>query len=121
MKRLTVLLFMFLLVGSSFADDPINYEEIPLQVSLVDPALNQGPIRRSPVHAPSIGIDGYTLYFITPCDGCTLRLINEDGEMVLNMIIPENSSTIPLPSFLFGEYEIQIVRGNFCFSGYIYL
>ena len=110
---------MFLLVGSCFADDPITYEEIPLQVSIVDPDANEAPIRRSPVHVPTIGIDGNTLYFITPCDGCTLRLINEDGEVVCNMIIPENSSTISLPSFLFGEYEIQIVRGNYCFYGYI--
>ena len=119
MRRLVVLLFMFLLVGSSFADEPITYEEIPLQVSIVDPDANEAPIRRSPVHVPTIGIDGYTLYFITPCDGCTLRLIDEDGEMVINMITSEDYSTINLPSYMFGEYEIQIIRGNYCFYGYI--
>jgi hypothetical protein len=32
-------------------------------------------------------------------------------------IIPENTSTITLPLNLSGEYELQIIRGNYCFYG----
>lgn len=121
MRRLTLLFFMFLFVGSSFAVDPVEYEEIPLQVSFDDPTLGSGPIRRAPIRVPSIGINGNTLYFFTPCDGCTLFLYDEDGEIAYSIIIPENSSTINLPYFLVGEYEIEIVRGRFSFHGFICL
>lgn len=119
MRRLTLLFFMCVLVGTSFADDPINYDEIPLEVSIFDPTNCGGPIRRAPIRIPSIGINGNTLYFFTPCDGCTLFLYNEEGEIAYSMIIPENSTTVTLPSFLFGEYEILIRRGNYCFRGII--
>lgn len=121
MKRSIFALVLFL--SASLTDAKIQNvcDEVCLQVALVDPTENQKPIKRSPVVIPSISIDDHALYFNTSCDGCTLRLFNEDGDMVVNMIIPEDSSTINLPSFLFGEYEIQIIRGNYCFYGYINL
>ena len=36
-------------------------------------------------------------------------------------IIPENTSTITLPLNLSGEYELQIIRGNYCFYGSVEL
>jgi len=70
---------------------------------------------------PTITQDGNTLTFITSCDNCTLRLINEDDEIEYSVIIPSDTHTMVLPSYLSGEYRIEIVRGNFCFWGYIYL
>lgn len=96
-------------------------EDIGLHVGIIDPTKPDNPIRRSPVRIPSVSIDDHTLFFNTPCDGCMLRLFNEDGDMVINMIIPDDSSIINLPTFLAGEYEIQILRGNYCFYGYINL
>ena len=125
MKKIILSVLLFL--ASSYSDVMAQVagndigEGIVLYVGIIDPTKPDGPVKRSPIRIPSVSIDGHTLYFNTPCDGCTLRLINEDGEVVYNMIIPENSSAISLPSFLFGEYEIQIVRDNYCFYGYINL
>ena len=57
----------------------------------------------------------------TSCDGCILRLINEDGDVEYAIEIPENTSTITLPFYLYGEYELQILRGNYCFFGFVEL
>lgn len=125
MKKL--LLSIVLLLASSFSDviaqnsGEYNGDEIILHTSIIDLTKDNGPIRRSPIHVPSISIDDHTLFFNSSCDGCTLRLYNEEGDLVVNLIIPDNSSTISLPSFLTGEYEIQIIRGNYCFYGYIKL
>lgn len=125
MKKL--LLSIVLLLASSFSSviaqnsGEYNGDEIILHTSIIDPTKDNGPIRRSPIRVPSIGIDDHTLYFCTSCDGCILRLFNEDGDMVINMIIPDNSSFINLPFFLTGEYEIQIIKGKYCFYGDINL
>lgn len=125
MKKL--ILSILLLLASSFSDAIAQitgenyYEEIVLHVNFDDPILHDKPVKRSPIRIPSISINDHTLYFYSSCDGCTLRLYDEKGDLVVNLIIPENSSTINLPSFLTGEYEIQILKGNYCFYGYIKL
>ena len=97
------------------------FDELSLQVRLVDPSLPLRPIKRSPAKAPSLSIFDHTLYFATSCDGCILRLINEDGDVEYAIEIPENTSTITLPFYLDGEYELQILRGNYCFFGFVEL
>lgn len=125
MKKL--ILSLALLLASSFSDvfaqisGEYHGDEIILHTSIIDPTKPEGPIKRGPIRVPSIGIDDHTLYLNTSCDGCTLRLFNENGDMVINMIIPDNSSFINLPFFLTGEYEIQIIKGKYCFYGYIIL
>ena len=125
MKKL--ILSIVVLLASSYSDtiaqitDVAFGEKVILYTNFDDPTKPEGPIRRSPIRVPSISIDDHTLYFNSSCDGCTLRLYNEEGDLVVNLIIPDNSSTISLPSFLTGEYEIQIIRGNYCFYGYIKL
>ena len=96
-------------------------EEVDLQVGIVDPNDGDGGQHKGPVLIPSISIEGYTLYFTTPCDGCTLRLLDENDVVVYSTVIPTGTTSLVLPSYLSGEYEIQIIQGNFCFWGYIAL
>ena len=96
-------------------------EEVDLQVGIVDPNDGDGGQHKGPVLIPSISIEGYTLYFTTPCDGCTLRLLDENDVVVYSTVIPTGTTSLVLPSYLSGEYEIQIIRGNLCFYGYITL
>ena len=77
--------------------------------------------KRSPILIPNVDIDGYTLTFYTPCNGCVLRLIDENDVVVYSTVIPTGATSLVLPSYLSGDYEIQIVRGNFYFYGYISL
>ena len=92
-----------------------------LQVRIEDPEHNQDNKNRTPVLIPEVSIEDCTLYFTTPCDGCTLRLVDEDGQVVYTTVIPDNADELDLPSYLSGDYELQIIRGNFCFYGDISL
>lgn len=125
MNKKLFLIFGLILMFSlgSVAQNPSapDPEQVPLRVKPVNPTQTSGPIKRSPVMAPSLSIEDHTLYFITPCDGCLLQLLNEDGEVEFAIEIPEESETLTLPFYLEGEYELQIIRGNFCFFGFIEL
>ena len=98
-----------------------NVMAIPLDlsVSIVDPDEGQVNEHRGPVVIPEVDLVGSTLTFVTPCDGSELRIINEDGEVAYTTVI--NSTSLVLPSYLSGEYRIEIISGNFCFWGYIEL
>lgn len=122
MKKLTLTLSLLLLANVSFADtQQAFYEEIPLQVSIVDPTLEHEPIMLNLVQAPSITLDGLTLRFATPCDDCVLSIINEEGNIAYTESIPEGTTSITLPSYLSGLYYIQIKYGSYYFEGNIFI
>ena len=114
--------FLFALMIATmftFSNVSIMAEPLDLAVGIVNPKEPQIGQDRSPVSIPEIDLDDFTLSFITPCDGCVLRLLNEDGEVAYTTII--NSTSLVLPSHLSGDYRIEIIRGNFCFWGKVYL
>ena len=92
----------------------LNADPIPLdfQVNIYNPSNNHGQ-HRSPV--PSVSIEGYTLYFNTPCDGCVLRIIGEGGVVEYSTVIPASCLSLVLPSDLSGEYELQIIQDGICY------
>lgn len=94
---------------------------VVLHLFKIDKDKDKGSYHKGPVQIPSIALDGHTLYFFTPCDGDTLRLVDEDGVVVYSLVIPDGSSSLELPATLSGEYELQIIRGNFCFWGAVML
>ena len=121
-KRLLLFaLMMALLPLSSLRVSAENPDDIDMEAGYDDPDLDQNDYPRSPVLIPHVGIDGYTLTFYTPCDGCTLRLLDESGNVVYTTVIPIGATTLVLPSYLSGEYRIEIIQGVFCFWGYIEL
>lgn len=115
---ISLLTAMLSLTSVSVYADPI---EIPLQINYVDP--NDGNLgqQKGSVPIPSISLDDYSLIFNTPCDGCTLRLLDEDGFVVYSIVIPTGTTSLVLPSWLSGKYEIQIVMGHWLFTGWINL
>lgn len=94
---------------------------IPFSASYVDPTLPQVPFPKSPVEPPIVYLDGHTLDFQTNCDGCTLTLIDETDNVAYNTVIPAGTTYLPLPSSLTGTYTIQIICGNWKFTGEIEL
>lgn len=103
------------------AFSPSVFQQVYLSVRYYDPTVTQQGHPKSPIQVPEIGIDGDTIYFVSSCDGCTLRVVNEDGEVEYAVTIPVDCDSLELPSTLEGEYEIQILRGNYCFYGMIEL
>ena len=91
-----------------------------------DPTIAKGGPHKAPPRVPSFQIptvflDGNTLYFDTPCDGCTLQLVDEDDFVVYSVTIPAGSTEWELPETLSGEFVLQIIRGRYCFYGWIEL
>ena len=80
-----------------------------------DPTTNQGQPHRGPVLAPEVSIEDYTLTLDDSCLGCTLRLVDENDNVVYTTII--NGDTLVLPSTLSGEYELQILFDDCYFYG----
>lgn len=119
MKKVIFSLVLLLLASFSQASVQSISSQLYLQVSITDPTEPHTPIGRSPIEIPTIYIDGYDLLFETPCDGCTLQLLNGDGDVEYSIEIPTNTTSLALPSYLSGEYELQIIRGQFCFYGYV--
>ena len=113
---ISLLTAMLSLTSVSVYADPID---IPLQVGYEDPINGDDGQHKGSVLIPSVSLDDYSLIFNTPCDGCTLRLLDEDGFVVYSTVIPMGTTSLVLPSWLSGEYEIQIIQGSFCFHGYI--
>ena len=104
---------------SAFADGEL--EQVDLEVSIWDSTTQKGGIGRSPVQIPTVFLDGFTLYFDEPCDGCTLQLVDEDEEVVYSVVLPNGTTEWELPEFASGEYKLQIIRGRYCFWGWIEL
>lgn len=121
MKR--ILLGLALILASSFSGVKAEEvgDEIDLEVGIFDPTGTYEPIEKGPVLVPSVSLEGHTLFFATSCDGCTLRLLDENDVVIYSTVIPTGTTSLVLPSYLSGEYEIQIIQGNYCFWGYIYL
>ena len=121
MKR--IILGLALVLASSFGGVMAQEvgDEIDFEVGIVDPTNNYEPVEKGPVLVPSVSLDGYTLYFATSCDGCILRLLDENDVVVYSTVIPTGTTSLAFPSYLSGEYEIQIIRDNICFYGYIIL
>lgn len=95
---------------------PINFN-----VGYENPQNPLDDDKRSLTLVPEVEIEDYTLTFYTPCDGCVLRLLDENDIVVYSTIIPIGTTELVLPSYLSGDYEIQIVQGNLYFWGYIIL
>ena len=101
-------------------------EQVDLQVSIDNPTLpNNGPHKAPPrmpsVQVPVVFLDGNTLYFDEPCSGCTLQLLDEDEEIVYAVVLPNGTTEWELPELASGEYILQIIRGRYCFWGWIEL
>ena len=115
-KRILLLCLTAML---SFSAISVYADSVDLQVGIVDPDYGDDGQHRGPVLIPDVSLDGYSLIFNTPCDGCTLRLLDENDIVVYSTVIPTGTTSLVLPSYLSGEYEIQIIRGNIYFYGYI--
>lgn len=119
-KKAISILFAFLSL-SVCASVLFPAERLILQVMVIDPTISQNPQPKSPVVPPSVSIDGHTLYLYSGCAGATLQVVDGQDEVVYTTEIPDEIEEIELPETLVGEYELQILRGNFCFYATIEL
>lgn len=101
--------------------DPIDFTVQNGGPGVYNPVGGGHEPSRAPMMPPYVGIEGHTLDFSCVGYDVTFYLLNEDEESVFTLFIPAGTSTVELPSMLEGSYEICLVRGNWCFCGWIEL
>jgi len=111
-----------LFVGVITANEQqVASEVLDLQVRLSDPTLEHEPLKSAPIRIPTVILNDHKLTFETSCVGCLLSIINEEEQPVFMSTISEGTKTLSIPSYLSGEYIIQLSTGRFVFWGYISL
>jgi len=115
-KLLLMIVGAFLLSTSLWAADVI-----PFTVHYEDdqPAGNGNP--RSPIEVPLVYIEDYTLSFETNHPDYILTIKDEDGYVVYTTTVFTTAPEVILPSTLSGDYEVNLVMGNWLFTGWINL
>ena len=106
----TLVLALLSLINVHVYADPV---QVNFDVGIIDPTDDQDEPQRNPVIAPSVEIEDGVLTFITQCDNMELRLVNEENEVVYTTVI--SGSTLVLPSYLNGVYQLQLISGNYIF------
>lgn len=83
------------------------------------PLTNGHP--KSPIQPPTVYLDDYVLTFEADHPDYTLYIKDEDGDVVYTTTVFSTQTDVILPSILSGNYEINLVMGNWLFTGWIYL
>lgn len=115
-KLLITLSMMFCFATVTFAQKYIYFTTGPVQGK---PIRHDSP--KSPMQPPTVYIEDYTLYFEANHPEYVLNIKDEDGDVVYTTTVFSTQTDVILPSILSGNYEINLVMGNWLFTGWIYL
>lgn len=117
MKKLLLFLFGAFILSTSVSAQ----ELVPLTVSIIDeqPVTNGFP--RTPITAPIVYIDDYTLLFEVDHPEYVLYIKDEDDNVVYSTVVYSTQTQVVLPSTLSGNYQIELVVNKYYFCGYINL
>ena len=117
MKKFLLMIFgAFLLSTSLFAK-----EVVPFTVHYEDNQPIGHGYGRTPMQPPVVYIEDYTLTFAVGHPDYTLIIKDEDGYVVYTTTVFSNDTEVILPSTLSGDYEVNLVMGNWLFTGWINL
>jgi hypothetical protein len=118
MKKLLLFLFGAFFLSTSLSAQVL----VPLTVCIEE---NEQPIGdgnpKTPVTVPKVYIDDYTLLFETNHPEYVLYIKDENDNVVYSTVISSIQTQVVLPSTLSGNYEINLVMGNWLFVGEINL
>ena len=112
MKKMKSLFMMLIMVMLPLSNVRVSAEPEEVPLGYDDPSYNQENPNKSPVLVPEVSIEDYTLYFNTPCGGYVLRLVDEFDNVTYSTVIPVGATSLILPPYLFGIYELQLIPSN---------
>ena len=117
MKKLLLFLFSAFILSTSVSAQVL----VPLTVNYDEeqPGTNGNP--RTPITAPTVYIDDYTLLFETNHPEYVLYIKDEDDNVVYSTVVNSTQTQVVLPSTLSGNYQIELVMGYWLFKGWINL
>ena len=85
-------------------------EKLPLKIKEININTGGEPDRRTLI--PEVTLQGNTLHFITPCNGCIFRLVQDNN---ISYEIEIIGNTLAIPTAFTGLYELQIISGDIIF------
>ena len=116
-------LLLFALSALFMSTNLMAWELVPLKVNFGDD--DEKPIStghpKSPIQAPTVYIEDYTLLFAVDHPEYVLNIKDEDDNVVYTTVVYSSLAQVILPSTLSGDYQIELVMGNWLFTGWINL
>ena len=108
MKKLLLIVFSAFILSTSVSAQ----ELIPLTVSIIDEQPGGNDYPRTPITAPTVYIDDYTLLFEASHPEYVLYIKDENDNVVYSTVVSSTQTQVVLPSTLSGTYELQLYDGG---------
>ena len=117
MKKITFL-FIALLMSCTLAQ-----AQVQTQISFVCHGFHDRPVGhntpKGPDESPVVYLEDYTLTFEVDHPEYVLYIKDEDEVVVYSTVVTSATTEVVLPSTLSGDYEIELIMGDWLFSGWI--
>ena len=114
-------LFLFLFGAFILSTDVSAQVLVPLTVSIIDEQPGTNGFPRTPITAPIVYIDDYTLLFEANHPEYVLNIKDENNVVVYSTVVSTTQTQVVLPSTLSGDYQIELVMDYWLFMGWINL
>ena len=114
-------LLLFLFAAFILSTDVSAQELVQLTMSIIDEQPGTNGFPRTPITTPIVYIDDYTLLFEANHPEYVLNIKDENNVVVYSTVVSTTQTQVVLPSTLSGDYQIELVMGNWLFMGWINL
>ena len=121
MKRKLFYLVCLLVMSVTSQAQGVVGTQICWRVGYVDPTSLSNTHPRNPNDPPVVYLEDYTLTFEVDHPEYVLYIKDEDEVVVYSTVVSTTVTEVVLPSYLSGDYEIDLVMGDWLFSGWIEL
>lgn len=122
MKKILLSFIMLLACTVGFAGVQQVCGVIQLQIGFDDPTNGEEPLPKTLPAIPAVMQNDYEIRFLEVHPYYTLCIVDEDDEVVYSVAVWSFTTSIVLPSWLSGDYEIQLRPDeNYYLYGYIEL
>ena len=120
MKKKFAFLLGTLLLG---ATPSITAKVIDLNSGIIDPHSSDPGGNREPTNIPNVDLTNDVLTFQASHADFALQVLDENGVVVYSTAVPSTQTTVILPSWLSGEFELRLypTGSNLYFYGWIEL
>ena len=121
MKRKVFCFVCLLFMSLTSQAQNVMGTQIIWRVTYTDPTdlFNNHP--RTPIDPPTVYLEDYTLTFEADHPEYILYIKDEDDAVVYSTVVSTTVTEVVLPSYLSGDYEIDLVMGDWLFTGWINL
>ena len=114
-KKILFLAMLLVTTNVISAQNANGGDHLPFSSKPISTGSQHDPLPKAPIQIPEVYLDGHTLSFDAAIEGCEVRLLDEDENVIFSDFIAISQTSLTLPTTLTGTFELQIIRGNFIF------